>query len=183
MRDPVIRMPSRQRGAALIVVLLLLIIVTLLGLASMRGAIMQERMAMNTYARSLAFQAAETALRQAETRASGLASTAFNSVGAGTCAGGLCKPPLNLASAPAWKAAGFWDSSTPKYTEITTAVNGIKPRYVIERLGSAPTEEAAAVDLLSDSNPPTTYQFYRITVRSKGSDGSEVLMQSTYRTP
>ena len=66
---------------------------------------------------------------------------------------------------------------------METAINGIKPRYVIERMGSAPTEEAAAVDLLSDSTPPTTFQFYRITVRSKGPDGSEVLMQSTYRTP
>ena len=34
-----------QRGAALIVVLMLLLVVTLLGLASMRDAIMQERMA------------------------------------------------------------------------------------------------------------------------------------------
>ncbi|AXK71486.1 hypothetical protein DWG18_03705 [Lysobacter sp. TY2-98] len=61
--------PSRatQSGAALLVVLLLLVIVTLLGLASMRGAIMQERMAANITARGMAFQVAEAGLRQAET--------------------------------------------------------------------------------------------------------------------
>ena len=36
-----------QSGAALIVVLMMLVVITLLGLASMRGAIMQERMAAN----------------------------------------------------------------------------------------------------------------------------------------
>lgn len=172
-----------QQGAALLMVLLLLIVVTLLGLASMRGAIMQERMTMNTYARSLAFQAGETALRQAEARASGLAVGTFDGITAGTCSGGLCKPPLDLSKPSAWKVAGFWDADPPRYSQVDTAVNGIRPRYVIERMGSAPTEEAAAIDLLSDSTPPTTFQFYRITVRSKGADGAEVLMQSTYRTP
>ena len=61
------RLPKHeQSGAALIVVLLLLLVVTLLGLASMRGAIMQERMAANTAARGVAFQVAEAGLRQAE---------------------------------------------------------------------------------------------------------------------
>jgi type IV pilus assembly protein PilX len=55
-----------QRGVAIVVVLLLLLIVTLLGLAGIRGAMLQERMAANAYARAQAFQAAEGALRQAE---------------------------------------------------------------------------------------------------------------------
>ena len=46
----IMRGPSfqhRQRGVALIVVLILLLIMTLLGLASLRGTIMEERMSSN----------------------------------------------------------------------------------------------------------------------------------------
>ena len=56
----------QQRGVALIVVLILLLIMTLLGLASLRGTLMEERMTSSLYDRSLSFQAAEAALRQGE---------------------------------------------------------------------------------------------------------------------
>ena len=63
---PTFRSPRRQRGVALLVVLMLLLIMTLLGLASLRGSIMEERMSANLFDRSLMFQAAESALRQGE---------------------------------------------------------------------------------------------------------------------
>ena len=56
----------RQSGVALIVVLILLMVMTLLGLASLRGTLMEERMSANLFDRSLAFQAAESALREAD---------------------------------------------------------------------------------------------------------------------
>lgn len=59
---------NRQRGVSLLVVLLLLIIMTLLGLAVLRGSLLEERMSANLYDRSLAFQQAESALREAEAR-------------------------------------------------------------------------------------------------------------------
>lgn len=55
-----------QRGVALAVSLILLVIATLIGLASVRGTTLQERMSANMYDRSLAFQRAESALRAAE---------------------------------------------------------------------------------------------------------------------
>ena len=55
-----------QRGVSLVVVLILLLVVTLLGLAVLRGTLMSERMSANMYDRSLAFQSAESALREAE---------------------------------------------------------------------------------------------------------------------
>ncbi|CBA15793.1 PilX protein [Xanthomonas albilineans] len=57
---------TRQTGISLIVVLLLLLIMTLLGLAVLRSTLLQERMSSNMYDRSLGFQAAEGALRDAE---------------------------------------------------------------------------------------------------------------------
>ena len=47
-----LKAPSRQRGITLVVVLLLLVVVTLLGLAAMRGTVMQERMSGNAAARA-----------------------------------------------------------------------------------------------------------------------------------
>ena len=57
---------KRQDGAALATVLILLLIVTLLGLMSLRGTLLQERMASAAFDRQLGFQQAESALRSAE---------------------------------------------------------------------------------------------------------------------
>ena len=56
------RCKRRQQGMALVVSLVLLVVVTLVGLAGMRGTVMQERMAGGAYDRETAFQAAEAAL-------------------------------------------------------------------------------------------------------------------------
>jgi type IV pilus assembly protein PilX len=50
----------------LLIALVLLIVMTLLGLASIRSTSMQERMGANMFDRNLAFQAVESALREAE---------------------------------------------------------------------------------------------------------------------
>ena len=55
-----------QSGATLVVVLILLVVMTILGLAVMRTTLLEERMSANMYDRSLAFQQAESALREAE---------------------------------------------------------------------------------------------------------------------
>jgi len=65
MKQP-LAFPPRQRGASLVVVLVLLLVMTLLGLAVLRGTLLEERMSANMFDRSLAFQQAESALREAE---------------------------------------------------------------------------------------------------------------------
>ena len=55
-----------QAGASLLVVLILLLVMTLLGLAALRGTLLQERMSANLLDRNLNFQAAEAALREGE---------------------------------------------------------------------------------------------------------------------
>ena len=55
-----------QAGAALLVALVFLIVLTILGLATMRGTTLQERMAGGSRDYNLALQAAEAALRDAE---------------------------------------------------------------------------------------------------------------------
>lgn len=59
--------PARlQRGFSLIVGLIFLVAITLLGVIAMKNTLLQERMAGGLRDRSLAFQAAEAALRDAK---------------------------------------------------------------------------------------------------------------------
>ena len=61
-----IRPGRRQRGAALLTGLIFMVILTLLGITAARMAGLEEKMSGNMRDRSLAMQAAEMALRDAE---------------------------------------------------------------------------------------------------------------------
>ncbi len=57
---------ATQRGSALVISLVFLVVMTLIAVGAMRDTTLQERMAGNLRDRSLAFQAAEAALREGE---------------------------------------------------------------------------------------------------------------------
>ena len=57
---------NAQRGIVLAVVMILLVVMTLLALASLGGALLEERMGTAQLDRNLSLQAAEAALREAE---------------------------------------------------------------------------------------------------------------------
>lgn len=57
---------AHQRGMALVLSLIFLIIVTLLSMSSMQGSMIQNRMAASQRDHTMALQAAEAALRDAE---------------------------------------------------------------------------------------------------------------------
>lgn len=61
-RSPRIKRPTRQHGAALIVGLLLMLVLTVLGVSGMNMATLELAMANNTYAKELAFRAAESGI-------------------------------------------------------------------------------------------------------------------------
>jgi type IV pilus assembly protein PilX len=178
---------SRQSGAALIVVLLLLVIVTLLGLASMRGAIMQERMAANIMGRSMAFQAAEAGLRQAEIIArDGTMPFPAATSAPGTCSAGYClmvSPPAKAA----WDTTdgSFWSSGSgfKSGTPVSVGDGDITPRFVIEKFGST-TSGVGASSCVDASKPcieSAVQNVYRITSYAKAGNGAEVVLQSLYR--
>ena len=58
--------PSHQTGSALVISLIILLLVTILGVSSMQGTTIQERMAGNTRQSHLAFHAAEAGIRAIE---------------------------------------------------------------------------------------------------------------------
>ena len=62
------RMPTRQKGMALVISLIFLLLLTIIGVTAMQTTTLQERMAGNMRDRNVAFQFAEEALRDAEVR-------------------------------------------------------------------------------------------------------------------
>lgn len=63
---PDLARPVDQRGVTLLMALILLAVLALLGVTAARNSVLEERMAGNTRDRDLAFQAAEEALKKAE---------------------------------------------------------------------------------------------------------------------
>lgn len=165
-----------QRGAALIVVLMLLIIVTILGIASMRGAIMQERMAANVTTRSMAFQVAEAGLRQAEI----LARDATLNFPAAGCSAGRCADA-------SWNVAGFWKDGNTGYQSgaaVPVGQTSIVPKFVIENFGRTTVTGSGSsmcVDLSKPCFAGAAQSVYRITSYAAAPNGAEVILQSIYR--
>lgn len=165
-----------QGGTALIIVLILLLLVTLLGLAGIRGALLEERMVANANARSAAFQVAEAALREGEAKA--MQKPPAPSSG---CVNGVCVPAKGAA--PAWQAANFWDTNSGWLVAGFTD-KSIQARYVVEKYGEAePPCTTSALDMSADPCPPSV-DVYRITTRAKNREtGTEVILQSLYQVP
>ncbi|HEY5802340.1 MAG TPA: PilX N-terminal domain-containing pilus assembly protein [Lysobacter sp.] len=166
----------RQRGTVLIVVLILLIVMTLLGLASLRGTLLEERMSAAMFDRSLAFQAAESALRVAEEKVR-QASVDGQSIGVDCTAAGVICPatPMDAAVATAActpNAPRCWVSVTEP-SSYSGKVAGV-PQYYIEFMGSlsVSADDGGAGRSASGNQygaPPPTYSkaIYRISARSQ----------------
>ena len=171
---------GRQSGVALIIVLLLLLVVTLLGIVSMRGAIMQERMAGHTTARGMAFQVAEAGLRQAEI----LVRDATITFPASGCAAGRCAM-VDPSDEPDWAASNFWTSGAgfESGTAVAVGNTSITPRFVIEDFGqsTAASSSSGCVDMSKPCPPASSQNVYRITSYAATPNGAEVILQTLYR--
>lgn len=166
-----------QRGVALVIVLVLLLVVTLLGLASMRGVLLEERMSAALYDRSLMFQAAEAALREGEAVAADSRRADYTA----SCDGGLCDVP-NPTGSDTW--VDRWKQASPPYVTAAAVVSGdlqIVPEYFIEYIGLFPNwvgcdrSEPMPVGCMGPR--------YRITARARAVGRSEVLLQSSFTSP
>lgn len=165
---------SRQRGAVLAVGLIFLLLLTVIGLSAVRDATLQERMAGNTRDVNTAFQAAELALRQAETYLQGATVGPFNGssglyryCGVGDTSSGCVIPVWSNRASTGWVTVSG-----------SLAGASTQPQYIIQK---NPIISDAQGSLVSDT-PSQTYEIYRITARGFGtSDGSMVVLQSTYR--
>ncbi|MEW5886443.1 MAG: PilX N-terminal domain-containing pilus assembly protein [Pseudomonadota bacterium] len=170
--------PHTQSGMVLLMALVMLLLVTLLGVTSVRMLTVEERMAANSFDRNLAFQAAETALREGEALAASNTApppTAMDcgQLNNGACVNGLCSPPVAACNSARWDDASFngWRNATTLVSPLAAGA----PQFFVEHLGPGfvcdPQEQP----------PNTVCNGYRITARSQPADGrAVVILQSIY---
>jgi type IV pilus assembly protein PilX len=164
------RRPRTQRGAVLITSMLLLMVLTIIGVTVMQMSRMQERMAGNSRDVSLAFQAAEGALRNAERHIETFV------VSPVLCSTGPCDVWDEQApdSAISNKDADWWEDNGQAYDLEEFA--GVKeaPVAVIEKLN-----DFNAGGMGWDDADPR--DFFQVTARSTGGSGEAVVvLQTTY---
>ncbi|RFA30348.1 hypothetical protein CAI21_07035 [Alkalilimnicola ehrlichii] len=161
---------ANQKGTVLLVSLLILLVLTLIGVTGARVSILQERMTGNVADRHLAFQAAESALRQAEAVLSDAAVPAFDGTG------GFY--PAGDANRPSWAGQQIEEGGgAASYNGEFEGVSRL-PEYYVEQLPqiSVPGVETEV------GTPTTEIQFYRITARGFGArPDTVVVVRSVYR--
>ncbi len=173
----------RQQGAILVVSLLLLLVMTLLGITAVSTTTLEEKMASNYRQRQLAFQAASSALRDAETwlrtNISSVAQfeTTFNGtpdelywVRQPTPGDAVRVVPMDIYDGNAWTVG------QQPATSVTNAAN--TPLYVIEymgRIGEPP---------LDYTEPDNRSYAFRATAIGWGTDSiTTYVTQSAFRIP
>ena len=172
--------PHNQRGVALFISLVLLLVLTIIGVSAVQTTSLEVRMTRNEHDTLLAFQAAESALRDAEAQLETITTTAlFTDTGnAGLYA------VADIGDPEHWKQADVWSGTNS--VEVNDFVASVedqpRPRYIIEHVASVLLETnayqqedpyaAAATDRV---------EIFRITARGiGGTENARVLLQSSY---
>lgn len=169
---------SRQRGATtLVVVLLVLVVAAMIGLASLRGTVMEENMSAGVRDRGLSFQAAEAALREGEQVAAGRPA-----MPASGCSKGLCAKP-NPAAAPVWEDQAVWNDAPE--TVVKLGADTARPKYIVELLATnvPPKSSCTTGNVIGEGSCTGTESRYRITALSQADGRAEVMLQSIYAVP
>jgi len=184
------RLRKQQSGVALIISLVMLLLLTMITVTALQVTSLEEKMAGNMQEQNVAFQAAESALREAEGliafddptidwdgdgtpepnpfRPLKLSNGVFQNASDPICADGLCgaTSPLQSEQIASVHAAGNTRTAS-------TGISGIsaEPEYLIELLFTEPSTDASRI-----------YATFRITALAWGGDpNSQVELQSTYR--
>lgn len=141
---------GRQSGVALFVSLIFLLLLTIIGVAAMKSATLQEKMSGNVRLKNESFQVAEAALREGESFIAADANSATLAACA-QCVNADCQTPDFEAAAVAPGACGVW-----KDAAIGAAF------YQIQKLGTS----SAAINV--DLGESVT--LYRVTAVATAGD-------------
>ena len=169
-------MPRRQSGVALFISLVLLLVLTIIGVSSVQTTSLEVRMTRNEHDVLLAFQSAESALRDAE-----LQLGAIPDISAFDGSGGLYRI-ADMGEAENWDDNDIWTGGN---SVVGTAVEGTADtaRYIIEYIGPVLRDENAYQqdDPYSAAATIDRVEMFRITTRGiGGTQNAQILLQSTF---
>jgi type IV pilus assembly protein PilX len=173
--------PGRNTGVALFISLVLLLVLTILGVSVVQTTSLEIRMARNEHDTLLAFEAAESALRDAEAVIEATTSTVlYNDAGNG----GLWNLP-ELTDGNRWENTAIWSDgrSIMAPTPVDAVAGQVQPRYMIEHIASVQRDENAYQQDNKYNNAGTadSVEVFRVTALGfGGSPNSRVMLQTTY---
>lgn len=173
--------PQQQQGVVLAFCLIFLIVLTLMASTGMDSAVIEERMAGNMQDYNQAFQAAETALEQAEAWLAAQETLPATSSSGATTVWTSNAPDPDTDSDEWWQErdAAWWAANAESIAGLAEVQT--QPRYVIEEHFTSTKGQSLGMGTGEVAN---TRVLHRITVRATGSsDNSQVLLQSTYIRP
>jgi type IV pilus assembly protein PilX len=153
---------NKVRGASLVVSLVFLVVLAMLGIAVANVSVVEERMAGGSRDRELALQAAEAALRDAETQ---LGTAAFRA-----------NFPAATFDANNANTAAYWE------TCFTTSSGACSTKYSTTTLPTSGTGAlAAAPEFIVERKPdqgafPNLVNIYRVTARGVGGTADAIVV-------
>lgn len=170
---------SCQKGAALIISLLILLVMTLIGITAVSTTSLEEKMAGNTRDLNLAFQAAESGLRDGDGDVLGLLTPP---VAVSNCASNCGNTFFDTTAIPDFLTLteAQWVAWGRQYGTAIIDITGVAedPLYILEERGFV--EDGLKVGTLV-SSAVTGTNLYRATSRGRGASvNTEVIVQSTY---
>lgn len=170
MRQIDISSMPKQQGAVLMISLMILLVMTLIGVTAMGTSTMEEKMAGNERDLTLAFHAAEAALRQGEEYVTDnvVSTSAFDGATNGLHAQG---------SNPDVFAAATWATAIDyagTIAGVTTA-----PKYIIEIM-QAVGDNDVNINNYGESSGSGQITAFRVTARGTGGSDSAVSMLQSY---
>lgn len=173
--------PQKNTGVALFISLVLLLVLTILGVSVVQTTSLEIRMARNEHDTLLAFQAAESALKDAEVVLELTTSTfAFNDTGVG----GLWDMP-DMNDGNRWEDDAIWTDgrSIVAPTAMAAVAGQAQPRYIIEHIATVQRDENAYQqdNSYNSAGSSDSVDVFRVSALGfGGSLNSRVLLQTTY---
>jgi len=173
---------NKQRGVVLVVSLVMLLLMTLLGVSAMKTSVMETKMAGNSRDMELAFQATETALRDAEQWI-----TAQTSEIEADASGSNRIWIFNAMDPDTSNASNWWqERDTPWWNNNAVAYVPANVASVLVSVKSVPRSTIEYKQFVPDTlligngGAGTGMTYYQVTARGTGgSDQSRDLLQST----
>jgi type IV pilus assembly protein PilX len=163
---------------ALFISLVMLLILTILGISSIQSTTMQERMARNARDSNLAFQAAESAIKDAEVFMETLSTLTPFTTGGTNGHYDVSVSAANIVETIDWSVGPVADPG------VVTEIQGVnaQPTYIVEFLKTVVSDaDRLNLDNIGQDTGSGRTQMFRVTAYGTGgSSAAHVVIQSTY---
>ncbi len=171
---------KRQEGIVLMMSLVMLLLLTLLGVSSIQTTSLQHRMARNAADANMAFQAAESALRDGEDYIETLSALTIFDAANGEANGFYYEE--DPGAEPNWRALNW--AGNDGFRPGDTAITDVKkqPQYILEHIKTVISDaDALNLNNIGQDTGSGRTQIFRVTARGTGGTAAaKVMIQATY---